>query len=73
MMKVLLTTTILAAAAMAPSSATDPHDFWRTEEVDDGEEGIAHYGFESRIVGGSVANADKYPFHVNIGGCGGSL
>lgn len=32
-----------------------------------------HVAFESRIVGGSVTNGDNYPFHVNLGGCGGSL
>ena len=36
-------------------------------------QGIKHYGFTSRIVGGSPADASNYPFHVNLGGCGGSL
>ena len=32
-----------------------------------------HVPFESRIVGGTVASGDTYPFHVDLGGCGDSL
>ena len=32
-----------------------------------------HVPFQSRIVGGTVASGSDYPFHVNLGGCGGTL
>jgi len=32
-----------------------------------------HVPFQSRIVGGIIADASRYPWHVDIGGCGGSL
>ena len=40
--------------------------------VDGDDEGI-HMPFQSRIVGGTVVDGSNYPFHVNLGGCGGTL
>lgn len=40
-------------------------------DVED-EEGL-HVPFQSRIVGGTTVDGSNYPFHVNLGGCGGTL
>ena len=41
------------------------------EHPEDSQE--QHYPFQSRIIGGTVANAKNYEYHVNLGGCGASL
>lgn len=56
-------TLLVAAVALSQfcSAEGNSQPLRRTQEADD----ITHYGFQSRIVGGSNANSANYPFHVS--------
>ena len=71
-MKLFLTTALLGSMALSPCLADDQQLRRRIEGTEEEESG-QHEAFQSRIVGGTVADASDYPFHVNIGGCGGTL
>lgn len=43
-----------------------------TEVLNEGDLG-QNFGFQSRIVGGTVASPQDYDFMVNLGGCGGTF
>ena len=72
-MKLFLTTALLGCMALSPCLANDQQLRRRIEETEEEVESGQHQAFQSRIVGGTVADASDYPFHVNIGGCGGTL
>jgi hypothetical protein len=75
-MKIFLKASVLAAMAWSHCLADESQEQLRrrTDESEADEDlGLDHFGFESRIVGGTVASGSDYPFIVNLGGCGGSL
>jgi len=63
----------LCSEPWSPPELGDTTDLQQLHLNDELRNEWDHVPFQSRVVGGSVANGENYPWHVNLGGCGGTL